>query len=269
MGAEHKPEHMVRHRLRLSEVAIPTFSQFPRWLFKDQRAVWVMITFLLVADLVLIAVHTYAELAGSSNELLRIDVDRGYAESFQAIKYIYLIVLTTFCVFTYRTWQMAIWLLLFGYLLVDDMMMVHETYGFALIDILGLQPAYGLRALDFGEVIVSAIAAITLGIPLMIGFLYGNKPSRWLYSLMLTLVCLLATFGVIVDLAHVKFAEAVGHFDWIAVVEDGGEMIVVTWMVVLAVRVVVSGGSPGLLPESTGNDAGLPAHQFQTGWVSA
>lgn len=263
MSSVSVPSPVERHRLRLDEVSIPTFSQFLSWLFKGQRAVWIMVTFLLVADIVLIAIHAYAVLGGSANELLRIDVDRGYAESFQAIKYIYLIVLMAFCVYTYRTWQMSIWLLLFGYLLVDDIMMVHETYGAVLVDVLGLQPAFGLRALDFGEVIVSTIAAFSLAIPLCLGFIYGNRQSRWLYTLMLFLVFLLATFGVVIDLAHVKFADAVGHFDWIAVVEDGGEMVVVTWMVALVVRIVVSGGEPGLLPEPEPSE---PHPVFPTGW---
>ena len=46
-----------------------------------------------------------------------------------------------------------------AYLLIDDSQQIHEIYGLTIADALGFQPAFGLRPQDFGELIVTALAA--------------------------------------------------------------------------------------------------------------
>lgn len=243
-----RPRPSQAQPLRLADTVPPTLAEFPRWLFSGQRGAWIIVSFLLAADVCFIGLHCWAELQGHSDRMLRIDVDRGYAESFQGVKYVYLLVVATIASLTYRSWHIALWLPMFAYLLVDDLMMVHEIVGGELIGLLGLQPVFGLRDQDIGEALVTLTAASILGVLLLLGYLWGIRTSRWFYRVMVILTIALGGFGVVIDLAHVKFSSLTDHFDWIAVLEDGGEMIVITSIAVFLTRVVVGEAEPGLKP---------------------
>lgn len=241
---------------KLAETSPPTLVEFPRWLFSGQRGVWIVVSFLLAADICFIGLHCWAELRGLSDRMLRIDVDRGYAESFQGVKYLYLLVVTTITTLTYRSWHVALWLPMFVYLLVDDLMMVHEIVGSELVEKFGLQPLHGLRDQDIGELLVTLTAVAALGVPLLLGYLLGHRTSRWFYRVLVILTIALGGFGVVVDLVHVQFASTEGQFDWIAVLEDGGEMIVVTCMALFLTRVAVGGGEPGMQTTTAPDEPG-------------
>lgn len=229
-----------------SVVDVPGLRQIPAWLFRQQRAVWVIAALLLVADIGLIAVHCFAAVADLENPLLKINVDRGYAEALQAVKFLYLMVLVTLVAITYRSWSAGMWFPVFAYLLIDDLMMIHEIYGGVLVRVLGLQPAFGLRAQDFGEVLVTVIAVVVLSLPLLLGYLGSTAAIRWVYRGLVLLMLALGVFGVGVDLVHTMLAGMMKNFDWIGILEDGGEMVVVTFIAVYLIRVVVADGRAGL-----------------------
>jgi hypothetical protein len=81
----------------------------------------------------------------------------------------------------------------------------------------------GLRAQDFGEVTVSALAGTAfVG---LIGFFYvrSSDRARNVSRDLALLVFLLAFFGVFIDMVHLAL-EAV-HLPALTILEDGGEMV--------------------------------------------
>lgn len=224
--------------------SFPSHRRILPWLISRQRAVVLLTLFVLVTDLLFIALHTEAALRGSPNALLFIDFDRGYAEVFQYVKFLYILFLITILSVECRSWVFTAWLPPYAYLLADDAFQIHERYGARLVELLSLQPRFGLRAQDFGELITSTIAAGISLILLITAYIFADKEERWTFRRLTELTILLGIFGVIIDLIHVAVHSLLGEFDWVAVVEDGGEMLVVTLLVAFLFRLNVSGGTP-------------------------
>lgn len=217
----------------------PNPKHFHRWLFHTKLPIWSLLVFLALMDLMLIALHFWAVKGGSSNPLLRVDRDRSYAEFFQAVKYIYAAVLLLGYCLARRRWQLVCWSLLFGYFVIDDLLMVHEYQGAELIAAFGLEPAFGWQAQDFGELIVAVAVAVVAGIPLLLGYLFGTHTTRWVSRVLVVLVAVLAFFGVVVDMAHSLVAPLIGGFDWMAVLEDGGEMVGASLLLLFVFRLAM------------------------------
>ena len=117
------------------------------------------------------------------------------------------------------------------HLLIDDSQQIHETYGLAIADAFGFQPAFGLRALDFGELVVTALAAGPLLGAIGLAYLFAPRSEERVFThTMIALLIVLAFFGVGVDMLDIM-----APWPWLAstlgIVEDGGEMIVATVMV--------------------------------------
>lgn len=167
-----------------------------------------------------------------------------YAEVFQYFKFAWLLVLVALYAFEHRSWQVSMWLPVFAYLLADDALQFHERFGQQLVGVLGLTGAFGLRAVDFGELIVTGAATLVLMIPLIVGYVHSDARSRWIYRVFLVLVGVLAFFGVALDMLHIILGEY-GLGSLMAFLEDGGEMLSVTAMVAFALRINLSGGQPG------------------------
>lgn len=225
---------------------IPRLSKALGWVFRDQRAVLLLFLLVIVGDAFFILLHITKDVAGWQNRLLELDTDRGYAEVFQYIKFIYIIVLLSLFSWARRTWQVALWIPVFIYLLLDDSLRIHETGGGILVRTLGLQNMFALRAQDYGELLVVAIAGALLAIPLVIGYYKGTQLTKSIYRLLLCLVILLAIVGVGIDMLHIAARRIYSGYDFIAIIEDGGEMIVVSLIVAFCLRLNISGGAPGV-----------------------
>ena len=94
---------------------------------------------------------------------------------------------------------------LFAYVLFDDALRIHETLCTHITAKLDLHAAFGLRAKDFGELLVSAIAAVILVSPLILLYRHGVPPFRQATRHLLLLLLSLAFFGIFVDMLHVIF----------------------------------------------------------------
>lgn len=231
--------------------SVPRLKDAVGWTFREQRAVWLVVALLLTGDMVYFGLHFSAWMAGASNELMFIDVDRGFAEFFQYIKFLYIVVLILLCAVSQRSWQIALWAPVFGFLLLDDSLQLHERFGEMLVDTLGLPSVLGLRAQDAGELLVVGAFGVALLIPLLVGYLKGTPLSKAVYVIFFALVVILGIVGVGLDMLH----EIVSHFyagpDFMSALEDGGEMLVVSLMAAFAIRLNVRGGEPGLPSPAT------------------
>ena len=220
----------------------PAHKALLPWIFCGQRAAILLATFVILSDLTFISLHTEAKLRDSDNSLLFIDFDRGYAEFFQYLKICYVLLLITLLAFESRSWRLFAWTLPFLYLLGDDALQFHERGGEYLAQRFSLQARWELRAADFGELAVSAFAGLLSLAILGIAYWRASKDERWVFQKMTALIAILAFFGVIIDLAHIALQPMLGDFDWIALLEDGGEMIATTLIVAFVLRLNLSGG---------------------------
>ena len=208
--------------------------QLPGWMLQDQPAVVLFLILLVTVDLGFVVVHCWSIAVDSPNLLLRVDVDRSYPEIYQAIKYVFLSVLIAACAMHYRSWRIGLWLTVTGYFFLDDIMMLREKPAIELMSRWELPLIPGLRSLDTAELILIAAAGAVIVLPLLVGYLTGGWSSRRFYQVLGLLTLLLGLFGVVVDMLHILVMR--GGLDLVSLLEDGGEMIVVSLMTAAAFR---------------------------------
>ena len=126
--------------------------------WKFSYPITVLIVLLLVTDAGFIFLHIINKLGFISSGYFRLTQDMGYAEVFQYIKEFWIACLLGIIALRHKAASYVIWSLIFLYLLADDSLSVHETGGGLLVEALNIQPALNLRAQDFGELLVTAIA---------------------------------------------------------------------------------------------------------------
>ena len=177
------------------------------------------------------------------DDLLSITRDGGYPEVFQYVKFVWLAGLTLLVARRDRDGRYLAWAVLFVYLGLDDALQIHETIGARLIPVLGLITLGGLRAQDFGELIVSAAIGVLL-LGSIAAALRGSSASFRQASLdFFVLLLVLVFFGVVVDMLAmaVDLGSALNRV--LAAFEDFGEMVAVSFMVWYAFRLtLVSAG---------------------------
>lgn len=180
---------------------------------------------LLIADLLFVLMHALHKLAVSAfgDPSFNVTLEGGYGERFQYLKEALITAMLGILASRHRSVLFAAWAFLFAYLLLDDSVSVHERLGAWLAAVLGLQPALGLRAIDFGELLISGTVAG--GFALLIGTLAVRSDARMRRLCLdyLQLLALLVFFGVFVDMLHVV-AGGYG-LPGLGTLEDGGEML--------------------------------------------
>ena len=198
------------------------------------RGVINFLLFLLAVDLAFIVLHFLPLFGVLENPLFSLETDRGYPEIYQYIK-IFSIAILLLSVFG-RTKVVGyfVWSMLFLYLLLDDALSIHESLGGYVATHMVFAPAIGLRAQDFGELVVSAIAAVFFLTPLALLYTRGSDALKEESIHLFSLLVALAFFGILVDMLHVAMKVGWKVRFLLGVVEDGGEMIVMsimTWYV--------------------------------------
>ena len=184
-----------------------------------------LLALLLLADLAFISIHCLFILGILSGPSYSIERDLGFAEIYQYIKEFWTIVLLLFLAIKERHFTYLLWSLLFVYLLLDDSFTIHEEYGLYLSNYFEFKPMFYLRAIDFGELIVSFFSGFVLltsiGVSLLFTDNYVKQTSKHLFFLLI----MLAFFGIFVDMLHqvLPWAKKI-----MGLIEDGGEMIVIS-----------------------------------------
>lgn len=182
----------------------------------------------VLVDLVFIAAHLVHNHASWLPDYhLSIEHDRGYAEIFQYFKEIGILLLLGRIGFAQRSPLFIAWSLLFLYVLADDALSLHETWGLAMAQSFSLEPMMGLRGADLGELAATTLAVS--GLLMLVGITYRPAPVA-LRAVSVDLVALLAALaccGVVFDMLHIAAPLGVPRAIY-ALVEDGGEMLVMS-----------------------------------------
>jgi hypothetical protein len=184
----------------------------------------------LVTDFAFIVFHfLYEYSALSKNALFNISRDGGYAEAFQYMKEYWSIGLLIFLAIQTRSRLYLSWSSLFCYLLIDDSLNIHEKLGSFIAEKLAFSALFRLRAVDFGELLVSGVSGLFFLTLIAIAYYLGDSFFRRASKKLIMMLLVLAFFGVVVDMLHVvfKFSRFEPLF---SVLEDGGEMVVMSVM---------------------------------------
>jgi len=187
---------------------------------------------LIGADALFVALHLLDFQAGFSlGRNYTIWLERGYAEVFTNVKEFWIVVMFLMLLIKRVEPYKLAWGLLFLYVFVDDMLSIHNRVGGAIVNRLGLEPLLGLRAQDFGELSVYLIVGIAFLFILAIAYVKSGKEARLISRRLALLVGALAFFAVLIDMAGI----IVGG-NLLALVEEAGEMIVVSLIAVFVWR---------------------------------
>jgi hypothetical protein len=191
------------------------------------RVILIVTSLLFAVDVIFIALHAFVVLTHfSENIQFRVDVEGGYAEYFQYLKWVFLAAMFGYFAFSRRFAGYGVWVVFFAYLLFDDMREIHETVGTIIASQLSFSPPFGLRLQDMGELSVSAIVGalfVTIG---AVAYGRGDNRFRTVCWNLLSLVGVLAFFGVGCDMAHIIMADIGWKINVIiGAIEDSGEMV--------------------------------------------
>lgn len=220
-----------RHKVEVQTVSAPKGGRFQESLLGWRpwrgalRSPGRLLAGLLIADLLFVLMHVLHKqaLPAFADISFMVTLEGGYGERFQYLKEVSIAVMLGFLASRHRSALFAAWALVFFYLLLDDSLSVHERLGSWLAGVLGFQAALGLRAVDFGELLVSGVVAG--GFVLLIATLALRSTARMrrLCVDYLQLLALLVFFGVVVDMLHVIGKDY--GLRGLGLLEDGGEML--------------------------------------------
>ncbi|MCF6252358.1 MAG: hypothetical protein L3J75_13985 [Methylococcaceae bacterium] len=187
-----------------------------------------LLALLFLIDCIFVLLHGIYKLHLISNPLFSIERELGYAEVFQYIKELSIMLLLLKLARNRKQIIFFAWSLLFLYFLLDDSFQIHENLGSFLAHYLEFQPMFYLRAQDFGELSVSMFFGVLLFSFIGGGYLFSDSKAKQVSKYLFILVMYLAFFGVFVDMLHIAIPW--GKSIW-GLIEDAGEMVVMSIIV--------------------------------------
>jgi hypothetical protein len=207
-----------------------------RGMNRDGKRILVLLLMIDVAFILLHATHSYIGLPKSG--MFSIEWEMGHGEMFQYIKEFWIASLLVLRTVSPLPLSLALrglnlgWGLLFGYLLLDDSIKIHETLGTALARVTGLSTwlGEGDRANSIGEIAISLMVATVFLGGIFWAYRHCSKADRQMSVSLTRLLLALVFFGVGVDALHGIIGGSYPvRVAW-SILEDGGEMIVMSLM---------------------------------------
>ncbi|MGG6266124.1 hypothetical protein ACQ4M3_04700 [Leptolyngbya sp. AN03gr2] len=187
---------------------------------------------LLLTDLVIFGIHIVAySTPAASTPYWSVAEDRGFGETFQYIKELWLVFSFVALARFRSSWAYLSLALLFLYFFIDDLLFVHERVGVIIANRYSLPSLIGLRPEDLGEIVVSLIAAIGFSGIIGVSYWFGDRTFRHVCHRILVLIAGLAFCGIVIDAIHIVAGTGTtGGLDPLALLEDGGEMLFMSLM---------------------------------------
>jgi hypothetical protein len=207
-----------------------------------------LLVLLVVVDFLFIAVHALhiwsPWLPGGHYSM---DTYNGLASIYQYIKQIWLSGCLALAFLQTRDKVFVGWTLLFTGLLLDDALELHEQVGATLAASLNFPAVLGLRPEDLGEIsVAAAIGCVALAL-VVVTYRRGGSEAKELSADLLCLLGALAVFGVFFDSLHtITYFKAPSITEFFALIEDGGEMLVISVITAYVFDVTSHAGRPRL-----------------------
>lgn len=173
---------------------------------------------------------------------LLITTEGGYPEIFNYAKTLALVLLLASLAWSNRRLIYVALTVVFTVILLDDSLAIHENFGAYLVWRFDIPKALGLRAQDFGELIIWAILGALL-VPLIVaGIVRARPPHRGNGLALLVPFTVLLFCAVGVDQLYGSFGYSFfGASIILDSLEDGGEMIAITTCCAVAAALVRHG----------------------------
>jgi hypothetical protein len=204
------------------------------------RSASLLLFMCLLADLSFVTIHFLHNLTPYfADPLFNIELDNGYAEKFQYLKYLGIIFLFGYLCVKRNTLLYISWALLFAYFLADDAFQLHERMGTWIAEGIFFKPPFRLRTQDLGELVVTITAGMILLPSFLAAYYFGPRRIRLVFHDLLLLLAVLLAFAVGIDMVHAAFIGSPRIELYLGVIEDGGELIAVSlflWYVFLLAR---------------------------------
>ena len=195
---------------------------------------------LLLIDGVMMVLHLllwYTNLL--DNELYSISRDRGYAEFFQYIKLFWLAALFMRHAIKARAPAYLFWAGVFALLFLDDFLALHERIGMMARQRLELPGLLGVRGDDLAELAFYVAVGVVLALVVVPVYRYSSGAFRRDSLIVVGLLAIFACFAIGVDMVHMhESVRETVYFRLIDVIEDGGEMIVISFALYFALLMV-------------------------------
>lgn len=204
-----------------------------------------LLLFLLLLDGLFVGTHCLTQSGGGKlNSLFSVETDQGFPEIFQYVKELAVLAMLSSLFVRTRERGYIVWCLLFVYLFCDDSLKIHELVGRKIVRSLHFSALWGLRAQDWGELVVTMVAGVVLVAGLVLAVWRGSDNFRSFSKQLGFFLILLVFFGVGVDMFHILLKASPSAYFVAGVVEDGGEMIVMSFIVwYVAGRIMKTPGS--------------------------
>jgi hypothetical protein len=165
-----------------------------------------------------------------------IRADRSYPEMFGYAKTTILVALLIIACRLSGKSIYAIWAGVFTYVILDDALLVHERLGRAVAG-----PSSSTWAWDMGQLVVWVLVGMILLAIAVTGLARSSGRDRTNGVLLLLALAALGFFAVIIDLVHVIARSWFrGSNLLFTVLEEGGEQLVLTLVLALAVQILRS-----------------------------
>jgi hypothetical protein len=187
----------------------------------------VLLTLLLAADLGFIILHvlTIQRTRWARRELL-LTLEGTVPEHYQHVKLAWVALLFVLFAYSRRRWLFLPWAALFGFLVVDDFLGLHEFVGWQVELRSTVTHLAGLPVRALGELLLPGVVVAVLA-PFLLWSLFRGHPSdRSVLRTAVGIVAVLAVFGVGVDLAHAAAPGTGEAWKIWGLVEEGGELFV-------------------------------------------
>ncbi len=221
---------------------------------------------LLLIDLFFAAAHVIAYLSGALYRYPQWNVERegSYPEIYQYAKWASISLSCCYLLFRRRDAVYAALAMIFVYFLLDDSIAIHETVGGWLSSLFGSERTWRLRPQDFGEIAVVAAAGSVLIAAFMFSYMRSRGPARAFARQTGVLIAMLALFGIVIDMLHsAMLVGALGETALnpaLALLEDGGEMVIASIIAYWATRAAVderwiASASPNAAPSPKASKA--------------
>jgi len=225
---------------------------------------WFFVTFAvaLAGDLVFIGLHLLRAVLNDTDYdgfLLGprwwLEQDRGYSEMYQYLKTAVLTALLVALYVRTRALTCLAWAVAFGYVLADDSLRLHETFGHRVgprLERLGVLPTIGdLRPQTYAEPLLVLAAGTVVIVLLALG--YRDRSSRPLTHRLAVAAFLLAFSATVIDAAHSAVGYRLGRVArlLIGTAEDGGELVAISLALAIVVATTLAlrrGADPALAP---------------------
>jgi hypothetical protein len=225
-----------------TELATTRTTRLIRTLGLGEPAARGLLSLLVLADVLIIGLHLSMKFLGEPQEYtFDLGADRGFGEFFQYLQIAWAAMMLLILAARTRVGVYAAWALVCIFFAADDGLQLHEQAGFATM---AAFPELGTLAIHLGELAWTAAVGAVLVAIVSIAHWRAAAGARAISLVIAALFGVLIFFGVVLDGIHHIFLEYPAFDVPMTTIEDGGEIVAMSLMVVFLFAVTFAGHGP-------------------------